>query len=73
MDCIGTKHWNIPIPTLPDTNFDCIYQPLGLPLAAPMDVHLRQRDYAFLDALVAHVNEKVCVFVHVACYLLTIN
>ena len=67
MNFIVSKHWSTPIPTLPDTNFDCIYQPLGLPVAAPTEAHSDQQDCTFLDALVPHTDEKVCLSVHVVC------
>lgn len=38
-----------------------------------MDTHPDQQDYAFLDALVAHIDEKVCRQVHEVCCLLTIH
>lgn len=59
MDCVASKHWNIAVPTLPETNYDLLYQPLGLPEdTLPVRHNVQVMDHSFLDALLPF-DEKV--------------
>ncbi|KAJ7622843.1 polyketide synthase [Mycena polygramma] len=57
INCVLSKHWAGAVPTRPDTSYECIYQPLGLP-AADFALARPKQDYAFLDAIIAPADEK---------------
>ncbi|KAF9016931.1 polyketide synthase [Hymenopellis radicata] len=52
INCVLSKHWTGAVPTRPDTSYECIYQPLGMPAAELPILRHKRQDYAFLDALV---------------------
>ncbi|KAF8178693.1 polyketide synthase [Mycena galopus ATCC 62051] len=58
INCVLTKHWAGAVPTRPDTFYESVYQPLGMPAAELALPRLKERDYAFLDDLVAPPAEK---------------
>ncbi|KAF8149650.1 polyketide synthase [Mycena galopus ATCC 62051] len=57
-NCILAKHWAGAVPTRPETCYECIYQPLGMPPAELAPTCLTQRDYAFLDDIVTPARAK---------------
>ncbi|KAJ7823343.1 KR domain-containing protein [Mycena olivaceomarginata] len=58
MNCVISKHWTGEVPTRPNTSYETIYQPLGMPAAEFTLPRLKQQDYAFLDAMVPSSNDK---------------
>ncbi|KAJ7885730.1 polyketide synthase [Mycena olivaceomarginata] len=58
MNCVISKHWTGEVPTRPNTSYETIYQPLGMPAAEFTLPCLKQQDYAFLDAMVPSSNDK---------------
>ncbi|KAF8920772.1 polyketide synthase [Mucidula mucida] len=51
INCVLSKHWTGAVPTRPDTSYEYVYQPLGMPSVELPPPHAKQQDYAFLDAL----------------------
>ncbi|KAJ7153578.1 polyketide synthase [Mycena crocata] len=58
IDCVLSKHWTGAVPTRPETSYEYIYQPLGLPAADLPLPRPKQQSYAFLDTI-ALADEKV--------------
>ncbi|KAF8195303.1 hypothetical protein K438DRAFT_802881 [Mycena galopus ATCC 62051] len=57
MNCVLSKHWTSAAPR-PETSYEYIYQPLGIPAAEFPPRRATQPDYAFLDSIIALADEK---------------
>ncbi|KAF7374106.1 Polyketide synthase [Mycena sanguinolenta] len=53
INCTLSKHWTGAMNTRPETSYEYIYQPLGLPPADIPQPCLSQPDYGFLDFIIA--------------------
>ncbi|KAF7358619.1 Polyketide synthase [Mycena sanguinolenta] len=58
INCVLSKHWAGAVPTRPETCYESIYQPLGMPAAELTMPCLKQNDYAFLDDIFVTFKEK---------------
>ncbi|KAJ6494580.1 polyketide synthase [Mycena sanguinolenta] len=59
INCTLSKHWTGAMNTRPETSYEYIYQPLGMPPADIPQSCSSQPDYAFLDSIIAHQGAPV--------------
>ncbi|KAJ7842961.1 polyketide synthase [Mycena olivaceomarginata] len=58
INCVLSKHWTGAAGARPDTSYEYIHHPLGIPAAEFPPLQFKQPDYIFLDSIIALIDAE---------------